>query len=245
MLRRHGSTDRHGPVCQTRLRAARVRRATLPLVGLLAAAALLAGCTSVSRSTVDTMRLYWHGTPRLTPTAEQVNAKPYFQMHVTSKGADAILILGNVDGVREYWYGPAGTALVLENGRVVQTIGLAENLDGSRIQGATNPLAHGLQAMSAATTYDRVDDWSPGYRYGVPVHASLKTTGEASIDILGTSHAVMLVTEEVSSPVGDYHATNRYWVDPTDGFVWKSQQQVMPGVTMTLTQLRPYRGARP
>lgn len=247
MSPRHGSNDRRPPVFATRLRAAaaHVCGVARPVAAMVMVAVWLTGCTSVSRSTVDTMRLYWHGTPKLSPTAEQVDAKPYFQLHVTSKNGDAILILGNIVGTKEYWYGPSGTALVLQHGRVVQTIGLASNLDDSRVDGASDPFAHGLQSLGSTGSYERIDDWSPGYRYGIPVHADLTSAGNVTIDILGTTHDVLLVTEHVSSKAAGYRAANRYWVDPRDGFVWKSEQEVLPGLTMTLTELRPYRGDRP
>lgn len=247
MLRRRWNSDRRSPVFVMPLRSAQRHRAiahrwAMLVVAFAASSVLLAGCTSVSRSTVDTLRLAWHGTPKLSPTAEQVQAKPYFQMRAITAHGDAILILGNVVDGRQYWYGANGVALVLEDGRVVQTIGLPQNLDGSRIDNAGNPFAHGLQTMGAATAYDRVDDWSPGYRYGIPVHAELRTSGDTNIDILGASHHVLLVTEDVSAKTARYRASNRYWVDPADGFVWMSEQEVMPGTTIKLVQLRPYRG---
>lgn len=249
MLSRRSRNGRREPAFVMPLRLARghgssARRYVERLALMAAASLLLAGCTSVSRSTVDTMRLAWQGTPKLSPTAEQVHAKPYFQMRAITAHGDAILILGNIVGARQYWYGTGGAALVLEDGRIVQTIGLAENLDGSRINSANDPFAHGLHALGATTSYDRVDDWSPGYRYGVPIHATLKPADETSIDILGTAHRVRLVTEEVAAKAAGYRVRNRYWVDPADGFVWMSEQEVMPGVTIKLVQLRPYRGSK-
>lgn len=249
MLARRSRNGRLEPAFAMPLRLARghcsiARRYVERLALMAAASVLLAGCTSVSRSTVDTMRLVWQGTPKLSPTADQVHAKPYFQMRAITAHGDAILILGNVVGTRQYWYGTNGVALVLEDGRVVQTIGLAENLDGSRINSANDPFAHGLHALGAATSYDHVDDWSPGYRYGIPVHATLKPGGETSIDVLGTVHHVRLVTEDVAAKAGGYRVRNRYWVDPADGFVWMSEQEVMPGMTIKLVQLRPYRGSK-
>lgn len=204
---------------------------------------LLVGCTDAARGSMDSMRLFWKGTPRLSPTAEQVAAKPYYQMRASTARGDAILILGNVDGRRQYWYGKDGVAVVLQDGRIVQTIGLEENLDGSRMA-SRDPFGDGLQLLKVPAGYDRIDDWSPGYRYGVPVHAQLMPAGSAEIDILGVPHHVDMVVEQLSAPEARYQATNRYWVDPADGFVWKSEQQVLPGVRMTLVQLRPYRGDR-
>lgn len=204
----------------------------------------LAGCTDASRSSVDAIRLLARGQAKVKPTAQDVAAKPYYQLHAITANGDAVLILGNVDGQRELWYGRDGAVVALQNGRVTQTIGLPQNLDGSRMPAASDPFVIGLQKLEAPLTYQREDDWSPGYRYGIAVTATLRPSGMTDIDILGTSHHVMLVTEELKTSAGGFHASNRYWVDPADGFVWKSEQSVMPGLTFKLEQLRPYRGAR-
>lgn len=218
-------------------------RATL----LVASSALLmlSACTDVSRGTVDAMRLAWHGQPKLTPTAQEVSAKLFYQMRATTATGDAVLILGNVDGRRQLWYGNDGGVVVLQDGRVVQTIGLPQNLDGSRVPDTQDPFHTGLQTLRSPQGYAREDDWSPGYRYGIKVVAELTPSGNADIDILGTQHHVLLVTEKVTAKAAGFRATNRYWIDPTDGFVWMSEQQVMPGLTLKLVQLRPYRGVAP
>jgi len=220
----------------------RWRWRALLLAGCAATGSLLVGCSSLSYSTIDTVRLAWRGSAKLAPTAEQVQAKPYFQLQAITARGNAILILGNVVGSRQYWYGADGVALVLEHGRVVQTMGLPQNLDRSRIDHGDDPFARGLQKLTAPTAYERTDDWSPGYRYGVPVHAELKLSGENRVDILGVSRHVLLVTEAVSTSASRNRANNRYWVDPADGFIWVSEQEVMPGVGIKLVQLRPYRG---
>lgn len=226
------------------LHAMVVRRTGLIPAGLALGVAWLAGCTGVSRSTIDSIGLVWHGSPKLEPTAEQVRANPYFQMRASTAEGDAILILGNIVGSREYWYGPNGVALVLENGRIVQTMGLPQNLDGSRVDRSADPFAAGLRHLGTAATYERVDDWSPGYRYGISVHGDLVSSGPVSVDVLGESHRVLLLTETVQANAARYRASNRYWVDPTDGVVWMSEQEVLPGLKIKLVSLRPYRGER-
>jgi hypothetical protein len=93
--------------------------------------------------------------------------------------------------------------------------------------------------------YVRTEDWSPGYRYGVIVDARLVPAGRTEITILGTPHTVLRVDEQLSAPAAGYHATNHYWVDPRNGYVWKSEQHVTPQLTLTLTALRPYLGSQP
>jgi hypothetical protein len=202
------------------------------------------GCTDLSRSSIDAMKLAVHGSPSVDPSAAEVAAKPYYQLEATSPQGSAVLILGNLDGHREAWYGTHQAVVFIEHGRVVQTVGLSQNLDGLQLP-ANDPFVRGLQTLTAPIEYSRGEDWSPGYRYGVLVDARLSPAGSEQITILGTTHQVLRVDEQLSAPAAHYRATNHYWVDPQDGFVWKSEQQVVPGLTLKLLQLRPYREKQP
>jgi hypothetical protein len=202
------------------------------------------GCTDLARSSVDAMKLAVHGQSWVEPGAAEVAAKPYYQLEATSPQGSAVLILGNVDGHREAWYGTPHVVVFLEHGRVVQTVGLSQNLDGLKLP-PNDPFVRGLQTLTGPIEYSRSEDWSPGYRYGVHVDARLIPAGTEQITLLGTIHQVLRVDEELSAPAAHYRATNHYWVDPQDGFVWKSEQQVVPGLTLKLAQLRPYRETPP
>jgi hypothetical protein len=204
----------------------------------------LHGCSELSRSSVSAMKLAMHGQPKVQPTAAEVAAKPFYQLQATSPDGSAVLILGNLDGQRQAWYGNHGAVVFIEHGRVVQTTGLSQNLDDLQLP-ADDPFARGLQMLSTPVTYRVIKDWSPGYRYGVPVDATLILAGHEQINILDTTHDVLRVDEQLSAPAMHYHATNHYWVDPHDGFIWKSEQQVAPGLTLQLVQLRPYREQQP
>lgn len=202
------------------------------------------GCTQLSRSSLDMVKLATQRHTLVAPTAAEVATRPYFQLQVTSANARAVLILGNVDGAREAWYGAHGVAVFIAHGRVVKTTGLSQNLDGLQLP-ATDPFTRGLHTLTAPVTYRLTADWSPGYRYGVPVEATLTLAGATQISILDTTHPVQRVDEQLSVPALHYRATNHYWVDPEDGFIWKSEQQVAPGLTLQLVQLRPYRKTQP
>lgn len=220
---------------------ARRRPSTWPRALTLLPLLLLGGCSNLSRSSYDSLKLALHGRPAVHPTAATVAAKSYFQMQATGPDGSAVLILGNLDGARQAWYGTHGVIVFIEHGRVVQTGGLRTNLEGVRLP-TDDPFARGLNKLSAPLQYRMSADWSPGYRYGVPIEATLKPAGRERIDILGQSHEVLRVDEQVASPSLDYRATNHYWVDPRDGFIWKSEQHVAPGMDLILVQLRPYRG---
>lgn len=215
----------------------------LLLVGTLLLAGLQ-GCSDLSRSSLQAARATIKRHPRVEPTAAEVAAKPYFQMQTISREGSAVLILGNVDGTREAWYGAHDVVLFISEGRIVQTTGLSQNLQHLQLP-AGNPFARGLQTAATPDDYQLTMDWAPGYRYGVQVQAHLVAAGKETIDILGTPHAVLRFDEQLSAPATGFRATNHYWVDPADGFVWKSQQTVAPGITLSLLQLKPYRGKQP
>lgn len=217
------------------------QRPSLTRLACVFAAAVLAGCTTLSSSTMNAVAMTIKNHRDQTPTAAEVAARPYYQLAASTRDGQAVLILGNVDGSREDWYGNHHVVVFLEHGQLIGTAGLPQNLDGLQ-QPADNPFTHGLQRLNAPVEYTYTVDWSPGYRYGVAVHTRLTPAGSTQLDILGQTHNVLRIDEELDAPAAGWHTTNHYWVDPADGFVWKSVQQVAPGLPITLVQLRPYRG---
>lgn len=211
------------------------------LGGLAVALVALCACSSVSSGSVEAIRLAVHGET-VHPTAESVAASPYFQLQANGPDGQAILVLGKVEDGRLGWYGTGDDILFTQDGLLVKTIGLPENLAGTAFSSA-NPFAAGLQHVSTAQAYTRTMDWSPGYRYGVVMQATLTPGDIDTIDILGTKRVLRRYDERLSGPAG--HFTNRYWVDPADGFIWKSRQYVAPGFALELIALRPYTGAAP
>lgn len=221
----------------------RLMRCCLVLICALVLPAMQ-GCTDLSRSSLQAMRETVRRHPHVEPTAADVAAKPYYQLQATSPDGSAVLILGNVDGQREAWYGAHHVVIFITQGRIVQTAGLSQNMQGLQLP-TDDPFARGLQTVSTPVDYDISMDWSPGYRYGVKVHAHLAPAGSEEINILGTPHRVMRLDEHLAAPDADYQAVNHYWVDPDDGFVWKSEQSIAPGLALSLVQLKPYRGKKP
>jgi hypothetical protein len=210
------------------------------LPGSLALAmSLLAGCSSVSRGSLESIRLAVRGE-KVQPTAESVAATPYFQLQVNAPGGEAILILASVEQGRQGWYGSGHDIVFTRDGLVVKTVGLAQNLDDSSFPSG-NPFQAGLQRLQAPVDYTRRMDFSPGYRYGVIVQAHLEPKSIEDVEILGTVHRLRRIDEELSAPGVGMHVTNHYWVDPADGFIWKSKQYVAPGFPLELIQLQPYR----
>lgn len=207
---------------------------------LVAGLLMLGGCASNSQGLLDAVRLSTHRTSTVHPTAASVAARPYFQLQVDAPTGQAILILGSVEGDLLGWYGKGGQAVFTRDGVVVRTLGLAQNLDHTRWP-RDNPFAHGLQQLRGPLPDQRVLDLSPGYRYGAMLQAQLQPGPLENVDILGTVHRLQRVDEAVHVPALGLKGSNRYWVDPGDGFIWKSRQLIAPGLALDLTVLRRYR----
>lgn len=218
------------------------RRALGLMTPLLAL--VLCACSTLSGTAVDAVRAAVAGQPQVQPTAASVAARPYSQLQVESSKTSALLILGNVDAGREAWYSAAHEIVFLRHGLMVKTSGLAQDIDATRLP-ADSPFRTGLQRLRAPVETTRSLDLSPGYRYGVTAASTLTPIGPEAVDILGTTHRLLRIDEQVRIPALDFQATNRYWVDPEDGFVWKSRQTIPGGPTLTLTVLRPYRSPTP
>ena len=216
-------------------------RASLRLAALAAASWTVAGCTDVSLGSADTIRQAVRGGTAVHPTAASVAAEPYYQLQVQAPDGDAILLLASVQGDLQGWFGPDGQAVFLRHGVLVKTVGLEANLDHVAFDGG-DPFAAGLQHVQAPVAYRRVLDWSPGYRYGISAVVQLEPKDVENVEILGEVHRLRRYDEHVRAD--GFDVTNRYWVDPADGFIWKSRQHVAPGQTLELIQLRPYREAR-
>jgi len=216
----------------------------VPVAALIAASALSA-CTPLMRGAVDTLRASVASPPALTVKREDVMARPSFQLRLDSPFGSAIMVLGRVDGRQQYWVTSSGQVLVIEHGLIRRTSGFPENLEGTRFiadEGeATDPFAAGLHRLTAHSRSIREIDWMPGYRYGVRIRSRFERIGLEEHDILGERHRLLRIDEHLQGEGTDFSGINRYWVDPQDGFVFISEQLLLPSLRLRLTQLRPYR----
>ncbi|MNC77269.1 hypothetical protein D3C75_1291840 [compost metagenome] len=57
------------------------------------------------------------------------------------------------------------------------------------------------------------------------------------------TYALLRVDERIDAPEIDFHAVNRYWIRPRDGFVIQSEQHLTPQISLKVIQLRSAQGA--
>ena len=123
----------------------------------------------------------------------------------------------------ERWVATDGAILVTRNGRLVQTSGFDDNIRKT-LQEAPDPLASGRTDLGGMTTTRLLDMDLEGTYQTVPILSSFEVIGPQRIEIAGLFFDTVLVREHNKSATINWKFDNLYWLDPYNGFVWKSIQ---------------------
>lgn len=206
------------------------------LAAILVIAIALPGCGVVGRTSVKTVQIAMQGMPDVEPTVADVAANRYPQIKVTGPRGGAVLVLGNLDGDRQAWYSNDRSIVFLEDGLLVGTHGGTPQLQSMRIEGE-NPFRN-LHRIQSPIKVQRRYDMMPGYRFGVQISGTLERIGTENVQILGRSLLLLHIRERL---IGQgWKHDNQYWVDPSNGFIWKSVQALAPDASLEIIQLKPY-----
>jgi len=199
---------------------------------------LLAGCGAVAQASLKSAGMAMRGKSDIAIDANAIANSRFAQIKASGAAGSAILILGNIDGQRQAWYSSDKNIVFLQQGLVVATHGGAPELRGMSIMGE-NPFTD-LRHVMAGTTVQRRYDVMPGYRYGMLVTGTLQPIGHETLNILGKPRSLLRVQETLRG--AEWSATNHYWVDPANGFIWKSVQAIAPDASLEIIQLKPFAG---
>jgi hypothetical protein len=195
-------------------------------------ALLLPGCGAggdLLRALGDTV------LPDETPpvTREQAEALPYASA-VVRLGArrPAFVVLHSAQGGRLIWLSADRVAVVTEGGRVVALAGVEGALTDTRFRDGAPPKPLGLGR------HLRLVDVAPAV-WGLPVSCTGMALGPETITVLGEARATERVTESCVAEDGT-RFTDRFWIGPEDGQIWRAQQWIGPGrPAITFELVRP------
>ncbi|MGC4010750.1 MAG: YjbF family lipoprotein [Pseudomonas sp.] len=213
----------------------------LRLIALAALVASLSACNPLMQGSLSTLGASLHGPASLEVTQAQVEALPYYQIQVSTEYGSAVMALVRVQDKLQYWRANSNQLLLLEDGVIVRTFGFPNDLLGTRLAPGS-PFARGLQHITDGQPSQRWIDLDSDAQFDVALRGTFHLAGIETVRILGRDHALLRVDESLDSPLAGMSATNHYWVDPQDGFVMQSRQQVTPTLSVIVTQLRPLRG---
>ena len=154
---------------------------------------------------------------------EVIKNIPYASMLVKiGNGPTALMILESKNNEDYTWVSADGVYLVINNGKIIKTSGLNNNLK---------------ERLSASNTWheaiDPKKEFVSYYTFSMPTLNNLKVTYTHSlkeidnIELLFDTKKLQLIEEEISSNKVGWFRTNKYWVDDSN-FVWKSVQNISP-----------------
>ncbi|QJI30138.1 YjbF family lipoprotein [Pseudomonas sp. ADAK18] len=211
-------------------------------VGVCVIAALLCGCNPLMNASLTNFKAAVSGPDELDVTAAQVAQVEFPQLTLTTPSGSGVLAMVRERGDLQFWVASGKQVLLLRDGLAVRTIGLGVDgdLDGTRLA-ATSPFKQGLHTLPDGYTSQRWIDLYQGSEVGVTLNSRFSRKSMETLEILNKEYAVLRVDEQIDAPAIGLRATNRYWVDPVDGFIVQSEQQLTTRLRVKIVQLTPER----
>tara|TARA_R110002012_G_scaffold34965_4_gene100456 strand:- start:3624 stop:4319 length:696 start_codon:yes stop_codon:yes gene_type:complete len=195
-------------------------------------------CSGTYRAYYDTLKIAFTEPKDATMTLEQINKSKIDLMSVTrGERPAAIMALAYIENGQHKWVSGDNAMFIMEQGRVVRTLGLDKNLiylsstSSDPLKTISNPsLSSGQPSPSI---WQRSADWS-GDEYGYPITSSFDRPTSKTIQVLGKAVETILYVENVNYEApSDYLRfdekwQNYFWFDKRSGSLVKSVQTSSP-----------------
>ena len=145
------------------------------------------------------------------------------------KGSKSLIILESKQKNIYRWVSADSKVFLTNNGRVVGTIGLDNDL--YKIN-RPNIKFEEILKKGSARNYVAYYSFKKPSLNNLRVEISAKVIGNQRIKILQDYKDLILVEEMLVSKKINWKKTNRYWIDPDNYYVWKSEQNISPKLPM-------------
>ena len=221
-------------------RLADISKLTLLSLFLLA----LSACSSMKSerispplsSAILTIKGALFGYPDPILTSEIIDNIPYASaMLKIGKGANGLIILESVSNTQYTWVSKDQVFIVLEEGRIIKTEGLLNNLTSLvRPKSMFKELANN---PSDDIDYFLYYSYDEPFLSDLKVSATLAHKGFQQIEILGKTRKLLLLEETITNEQIRWEKKNLFWIDPLDHYVWKSIQHTSPKLPPFILQV--------
>ena len=202
----------------------------------LASLILISGCSGTYHAYYQTLKLGFSSDVDPVISLAHVQSSTTDLLEVKrGERSKAIMALAYIEAGQHKWVSGDQAMLILEQGRIVRTLGFATNLIHLTDK-SSDPLKYftknSLQTNSLHT-WTRKADWNTD-EYGYQIVSSFINEGEQVLNILSASISTILIVEELNystqakffQPKNTWK--NYYWYETTSGELIKSIQLLAP-----------------
>ena len=149
-------------------------------------------------------------------------------------GSKSLIILESKQNDTYRWVSSDRKIFLINNGRVTGTVGLVNDL-----YEINRPSIKFEEILKKGSIRNYVAYYSfkkPSLN-NLRVEISVKVIGKQRTSIHQGYKDLILVEERLVSKKINWKKTNRYWVDPENFFVWKSEQSISPKLPMLFIEV--------
>ena len=176
------------------------------------------------------------GYPDLNISREIVENIPYASgLLKIGKGTQGLVILESIEKNNYLWVSKDKVFIVTKDGRIERSIGLQNNL--TKILSIDQSFKDLLTKPNLITEYYSYYSFEDPLLFDLKVAISIENKGIHEIEILGERRKLVLIEESISSELIGWKEKNKFWVDPNNYFVWKSEQNISPKLPKFIFQV--------
>jgi len=165
---------------------------------------------------------------------EVIKNIPYASMLVKiGNGPSALMILESKNNDSYTWVSADGIYLVINNGKIIKTYGLNNNLKERLL-----PRVDWDQDLLDEMQFTSYSSFSQPTLNNLPVISTYSARVSLDTKLFFDTKKLYFIEEKIVSESIGWEETNKYWVDDTN-FVWKSVQHIsprLPKITFEVTK---------
>ncbi|MGP9801354.1 YjbF family lipoprotein [Rheinheimera sp. NSM] len=199
---------------------------------IVAACLFLSSCAGTYHSYIDTIKLALADTPDAELSIDEVLSSKSDLLYVThGERSQAAMALMFIEAGQHKWVSADDALLVMEQGRIVRTLGFGRDLL-YLTNTAADPVAR-YNTINAQSSWLRLADWQHG-EYGYPLKSRFELMPGQQLSFFNSMLNTTLVVEYVTYQAEpnyvrfDGQWKNYFWFDTASGALLKSEQTLAP-----------------
>jgi hypothetical protein len=193
---------------------------------------LLSSCSSTHQAYLRTLKVALDESSDIVLQNSDIAQSPADLIYVKKgESATVVLALAFIQNGQYKWISADKVALIEQNGRLIKTLALEQNLDFVYSE-TEDPLIHPTTINNSANWFRLIDyDRS---QFGVQVNSTFSNKGSQLLSIQESNFETILIEEKVVATESVNHRfkqntwQNQFWVSKASGKIIRSRQKVTP-----------------